>query len=177
MTRRLSTEERALWDKLRRAVRPMRGRRAEAELAPAEATKALSEEVGPEKPSAQMAAAWAPSPRREQPLLRLEDKERRRLSRGLTDVDARIDLHGMRQERAFAALMIFLRQNQARGSRIVLVITGKARDDGSGRGILRQAVPGWLTRPDLRDLVAGFEEAGRRHGGAGALYVRLRRRR
>ena len=82
----------------------------------------------------------------------------------------------MRQERAFAVLVSFLRHAQARGARIVLVITGKGREGEEGRGVLRQAVPGWLARPDLRDLVVGFEEAGRRHGGAGALYVRLRRR-
>jgi DNA-nicking Smr family endonuclease len=97
-------------------------------------------------------------------------------------VDGRIDLHGMRQDRAFSALLGFLRQSQARGFRTVLVITGKGKESldfpaGKGRGVLRQSVPAWLARPDLRDLVLGFEEAGRRHGGAGALYVRLRRRR
>jgi DNA-nicking Smr family endonuclease len=92
-------------------------------------------------------------------------------------VDARIDLHGMRQERAFTALLSFLHRSQARNQKTVLVITGKGRDGHDGRGVLRQTVPAWLARPEFRDLVLGVEEAGRRHGGAGALYVRLRRRR
>jgi DNA-nicking Smr family endonuclease len=101
----------------------------------------------------------------------------RRLARGLADVDARIDLHGMRQERAFAALSAFLRHAQARGARVALVITGKGGARDAERGVLRQVVPDWLGRPDFRDLVVGFEEASRRHGGAGALYVRVRQRR
>ncbi len=107
----------------------------------------------------------------------LEERARRRLGRGLTDVDARLDLHGMRQERAFVALIAFLRRSQARHQKLVLVITGKGREGEDGRGILRHSVPAWLARPEFRDLIIGFEEAGRRHGGPGALYVRLRRRR
>ena len=83
----------------------------------------------------------------------------------------------MRQDRADAALTAFLRSAQARGNRIVLVVTGKGNADRDGRGVLRQVVPGWLARPDLREFVVGFQEAGRRHGGEGALYVRIRRRR
>jgi DNA-nicking Smr family endonuclease len=107
----------------------------------------------------------------------LEERDRRRLARGLAEVDARIDLHGMRQERAFSALLSFLYRCQARNQKTVLVITGKGREGHDGRGVLRQSVPAWLARPEFRDLVVGIEEAGRRHGGAGALYVRLRRRR
>jgi DNA-nicking Smr family endonuclease len=110
-------------------------------------------------------------------LARLEERTRRRLARGLAEVDARIDLHGMRQERAFTALMSFLKHAQLRGHRLVLVITGRGRASEDGRGVLRHAVPAWLARPEFRDLVMGFEEAGRRHGGSGALYVRVRRRR
>jgi DNA-nicking Smr family endonuclease len=110
-------------------------------------------------------------------LARLEERARRRLARGVADVDGRIDLHGMRQERAFMALTSFLRHAQSRGHRLVLVITGRGREDEEGRGVLRQMVPSWLARPEFRDLVLGFEEAGRRHGGSGALYVRIRRRR
>jgi len=64
----------------------------------------------------------------------------------------------------------------------VLVITGKGKPldavtIGEERGVLRRAVPGWLSGNELRHLVAGFDEAGRRHGGGGALYVRIKRKR
>jgi DNA-nicking Smr family endonuclease len=107
----------------------------------------------------------------------LEERARRRLARGVSEVEAWVDLHGMTQERAFAALVAFLRNAQKRGARLVLVITGKGGEQGAGRGVLRRSVPAWLARPDLRHLVVGFEEAQRRHGGAGALYVRVRKRR
>jgi DNA-nicking Smr family endonuclease len=61
---------------------------------------------------------------------------------------------------------------------MVLIITGKGGDTGSGeRGVLRHAVPRWLSSLRFRPLVSGFHEAHRTHGGAGALYVRLKRSR
>jgi DNA-nicking Smr family endonuclease len=88
----------------------------------------------------------------------------------------------MRQEEAHVALLGFLHRAQNAGHSIVLVITGKGSaaspDSPFGeRGVLRRAVPHWLRLADLRSLVVGFEEASPHHGGSGALYVRLRRKR
>jgi DNA-nicking Smr family endonuclease len=103
------------------------------------------------------------------------------LRRGNRRTDAVIDLHGMRQAEAHAALLAFLRRSQARDHTIVLVITGKGAPVAGGffeeRGVLRRVVPHWLRLPEARPYVLGFEEAAPHHGGAGALYVRLRRRR
>jgi DNA-nicking Smr family endonuclease len=102
------------------------------------------------------------------------------LRRGSRAVDGVIDLHGMRQAEAHDTLMAFLRRSQAAGHGVVLVITGKG-GAASGpapfdeRGVLRRVVPHWLRLADLRTLVLGFEEASHHHGGAGALYVWLRR--
>lgn len=174
MIRRLSSEERALWETLRRSVRPLRAEPA-ARKPDAPALQG-PEERSQAKENPGTAAAPSSRARSEPPLVALEQRALRRLSRGLTDVEARIDLHGMRQERAFNALVAFLRRSQAKNLKLVLVITGKGREGEEGRGVLRQSVPAWLARPEFRDLVGGFEEAGRRHGGAGALYVRVRRR-
>ncbi|WP_342150480.1 Smr/MutS family protein [Methylorubrum sp. SB2] len=111
----------------------------------------------------------------------LERKERRGLERGTLAIEARIDLHGLYQAEAHAALVGFLMRARAAGHARVLVVTGKGgegfSDSGfSERGVLRRSVPHWLRGPELRSLVLGFEEAARHHGGAGALYVRLRRR-
>ncbi len=185
MTRRLTSEDKAIWDRLRETVRPLRKRKAAKPVepsAPVEAspppTKTEAKKAKPARASAEISAPVA-KPKTPAPpaLAPFEEKTLRRLGRGLVEIDAKIDLHGMRQERAHAALLSFLRHAQARGNRIVLVVTGKGRADGEGRGVLRQSVPGWLTHPDLRALVVGFEPAGRRHGGEGALYVRIRRRR
>jgi DNA-nicking Smr family endonuclease len=87
-----------------------------------------------------------------------------------------------REGEARAGLRTFLYDAHARGELTVLVITGKgarlaagAAQGESPRGVLRRNVPLWLAEPDLRAIVTGFSEASARHGGAGALYVRLRK--
>jgi DNA-nicking Smr family endonuclease len=185
MTRRLSQEDRAIWDRIRKSVRPLRRQKAAKPIEPAKQPKAVvtpeKVERGRARPKGPVAAPKLQKAKPPEPALALlEERTLRRLGRGLVEIDARIDLHGMRQERAFAALLAFLRREQLRGARLVLVITGKGGDGGDGaggRGVLRQSVPAWLARPDHRDLVVGFGEAGRRHGGSGAIYVQLRRRR
>jgi DNA-nicking Smr family endonuclease len=110
----------------------------------------------------------------------LERRARQKLARGHLPVDAALDLHGLRQHEAHPALHGFLRRAQHHGAKIVLVVTGKGEgrtsDALEGGGVLRRAVPVWLQAPEWRNLVVGFEAAARHHGGAGALYVRIRRR-
>jgi DNA-nicking Smr family endonuclease len=114
------------------------------------------------------------------PLAPIERRLKRDLSRGRAAIDAALDLHGLTQAEAHQALRGFLRHSQARGARLVIVVTGKGAplDEGhwsNERGVLKRLTPQWLRESDLRSVVLGFEEAGRAHGGSGALYVRLRR--
>jgi DNA-nicking Smr family endonuclease len=103
---------------------------------------------------------------------RLDDHTARKLSKGRLDIDDRIDLHGMTQNEAHARLHQFLFSCQGRGSRIVLVITGKGRHND---GVLKTLVPNWLREPQMAVFVSGFRESAISHGGSGALYVRIRR--
>ncbi len=105
-----------------------------------------------------------------------------RLSRGCVAIDARVDLHGMTQDAAHHRLLRFLEAARADGGedRAGDHRQGRAREPWpgeSGRGVLRRVVPEWLRSPPFGSLVSGYENAGRRHGGEGALYVRLRRKR
>ncbi|MEX2319597.1 MAG: Smr/MutS family protein, partial [Bauldia sp.] len=106
-----------------------------------------------------------------------------RLARGTIAIDARLDLHGMTQAAAHGRLIRFLREAQADGARMALVITGKGRPAGEAAtfgeqpGVLRRAVPMWLASAETRPLVVGLGAAAPAHGGAGALYVRIRRKR
>jgi DNA-nicking Smr family endonuclease len=110
------------------------------------------------------------------PLAPLGRRERSQLSRGRKEIDARLDLHGMTQTRAHRVLSDFLHRAHADGLTFVLVITGKGKMGlEPERGVLRRQVPQWLSLPEFRTLVVGFEEAHIGHGGAGALYVRIRR--
>ena len=97
----------------------------------------------------------------------------RRSLRGLSPIEARIDLHGFGRFEAEDQLRGFLISCQMRGLRSVLVITGQGRRGG---GIIRGSVHDWLTGPHLRGVVSGFASAHRRHGGDGALYVTLKPR-
>jgi DNA-nicking Smr family endonuclease len=175
MSRELTDDERELWQRLGRLVRPLAKTRPKTEDATLRATLQPKEKSAAARPERRTPPATLP--KSGPALAPLEQRSRRRLARGLIEVDDRIDLHGMRQERAFSLLQTFLRRAQAHGHRVVLVVTGKGRGGEEGRGVLRQMVPVWLARPDLRPLVVGFEPANRRHGGEGALYVRIRRRR
>jgi DNA-nicking Smr family endonuclease len=180
VTRRLTKADREHWDRLRHTVKPLRGK-DHPEFASGEDTAVVA---APPKPGAKRkSAAATPSPPakpaapKRPALAPLEERTRRRLSRGQVAIEARIDLHGMQQERARTALLAFLARAQAEGTALVLVVTGKGREGGEGRGVLRRVVPLWLGDPALRALVIGFEEAAVKHGGLGALYVRIRRRR
>jgi DNA-nicking Smr family endonuclease len=116
------------------------------------------------------------------PLAPLERRLKRRLSSGKAQVDDLIDLHGLTQAQAHRTLNNFLWRSAENGAKLVLIITGKGSpgaDDGhymAERGVLRRNAPHWLRAPELRAIVLSVEEAARPHGGAGALYVRLRRR-
>ena len=181
--RALSDEEHALWEIVAKQTRPLRRkpRAAKAALSdPAPEAVVARPATVRKSPAPKPATISKPSsPPSAPPLAPIGRRERSQLSRGRKDIDARLDLHGMTQTRAHRALLAFLQRASGDGSTFVLVITGKGRTVGpdSERGVLRRQVPEWLSLPEFRSLVVGFEEAHIGHGGAGALYVRVRRSR
>ena len=112
-------------------------------------------------------AGAKPPPRPE-----IDHKQRRRLSRGRTDLDGTLDMHGMTLAEAEAALQAFIAYHRAQGHYWVLIITGKGV---RGEGRLRKALPEWLARPPLSQAIAAYDQAAIPHGGGGAFYLRLRR--
>jgi DNA-nicking Smr family endonuclease len=100
----------------------------------------------------------------------LTRREKQRAARGHDAIDGRLDLHGHTQDEAHGALLRFLRRASAGEMKLVLVITGKS-------GVLRRQVPLWLSTAEFRALVISAESAAIRHGGEGALYIRVRRSR
>jgi DNA-nicking Smr family endonuclease len=99
----------------------------------------------------------------------------KRVRRGRLEIDGRLDLHGLTQDEARAALSGFLERLSASGGRCGLVITGKGRS--GGEGVLRRRLPEWLGEPGLARLVSGYAPAHARHGGDGAWYLFIRTRR
>lgn len=125
------------------------------------------------KPSLPQRLAAAP--------VQMDRKAYERMKRGKLRPEGRIDLHGMTLDRAHPALNRFILSAQASGKRLVLVITGKGRqqaDDGvmpTPRGILRNQLPHWLSTPPLAQAVMQVSESHISHGGGGAFYVYLRK--
>jgi len=104
----------------------------------------------------------------------LDKRTGERMKKGEMVIDGRIDLHGLIQDAAHGALRRFVLTSAEMGRRCLLVITGKGREGG---GVLRREVPRWLNEPSLRGVVLAFSYAQPKHGGDGALYVLLKRRR
>jgi len=200
----LTAEDRTLWKKVTDTVKPRAGRvvggpSSSDEALFSSAIKALG--AGARKtggkgyiPAKNAVPAPIKKPALVQPpkpaLLPLSHMERRaksRLARGIEKIDARVDLHGMTQQEAHTALLAFIGRARLSGWKTVLVITGKGAPAKEGErvslfelgreapGVLRRKVPQWLSEPQMREFVVGFDKASPKHGGSGALYVRIRR--
>jgi len=169
-----------LWARVAESARPLRKRTVVQLPEPPAAPRPRKAAKAPEPPPPTPKAPPKPAP-----TVRGEALDRqtaRKLEGGRLPVEAKLDLHGMRQRDAHAELKRFLKSAQGKGHRHVLVITGKgAAADTRGfyaedvRGVLRQVLPHWLAAPDLAHVVVSFSTAPRRLGGDGALYVRLRK--
>jgi DNA-nicking Smr family endonuclease len=181
MARQKDESDAELWARVARSARPLhKGRAASAGKQPKAPARAPRKEPAAPKFAFKTPVKAAPVPRGET----LDRQTARKLERGTVAVEARLDLHGMRQREAHAALRRFLKAAQGKGHRHVLVITGKGVEPGERRslyegerGVLRVSVPHWLAAPDLASVVVSYSEAPRRLGGEGALYVRLRKAR
>lgn len=151
--RELTAEEQRLW----RAVTS--GARA----------KRLRIELPREQPATQHRSALAPIAQAPSAPDRGAEK---RIRRGRVEIEATLDLHGHTQATGRAAVARFLQEARARDYGAVIVVTGIG---SGGAGVLRRQLPEWLNEPETRPLIAGYARAHRRHGGAGALYVFLKR--
>ncbi|HXP77372.1 MAG TPA: Smr/MutS family protein [Stellaceae bacterium] len=170
-----SREDRALWRRTMRDVAP---------LAPERPTRG-PKEAEPETERVQRPHRVVPAPVKRATSLPplspgdspgVDRRTAEKFRRGQLAVEARLDLHGMTQGEAHRALVSFIRGSHEDGLRTVLVITGKG-GFGDARGVLREAVPRWLNESDLRPRVLSCAWAQPKHGGAGALYMLLRRQR
>jgi DNA-nicking Smr family endonuclease len=165
--RRLSAEEDALWRRVVESVRPLHGALAPAEPAEAKAPRP------PHKPATPSAPA-----KKAVPGTTLDASWDRRLARGLVQPDRMLDLHGHNLATAHDRLDRMLGRSIGEGARVLLLVTGKPPADASGkRGRIRAAVGDWLAVSRHAAAIAAVRGAHPRHGGAGALYIILRRRR
>lgn len=194
----VTDDEASLWHFIAGSVKPLKKPKGRVhatarldDLPIPRAPAAASQPTQPaqrSKPAADRPPLPAPPPKIAPPQLAdFDRKKARKIRTGQIEIEARIDLHGMRQHEAHDALRAFLTSCHRRDQRWVLVITGKggpARSskvddldhfgESNRRGVLRQNVPRWLSEPDLRAIVVSFTTAAIQHGGEGALYIHLR---
>jgi DNA-nicking Smr family endonuclease len=169
--RRPTADELALWRRAMGGTAPLREAPAPPALAadPSAPPPARPERRGPGEPARRPSAALDPH----RPV-GLDRRTWLRLKRGQIAIEQTLDLHGRTQADAHDALGRFLAAAQVAGRRCVLVVTGKGLVSG---GTLRHMVPRWLNEGAIRERIVAFSPAQARHGGAGALYVLLRRHR
>jgi DNA-nicking Smr family endonuclease len=173
---KLSDEDRIIWTKVARTAQPLKGKPPLPADEPQADTSGSLETLLAEAPALPPEAAPKRPERKLKPGPHPFDQQTRdKLAKGRLQIDARVDLHGMTQGEAHGLLLSFLHRAHAGGLRYVLVITGKGASFGS-EGVLKRAVPAWLSTPPFRPLVGSHDDAARQHGGAGAIYIRLRRR-
>jgi DNA-nicking Smr family endonuclease len=166
--------DRALWHEAVRGVTPLPGRASPVSPMPGKAP-ASGPVLTREHPASQPIPQRVPVP----PLDRFSGIDRanaERLKRGRHRIEARLDVHGMTQAGAHRALAVFIEASSDAGRRCVLVITGRGLGP-SGPGVLKSAIPRWLEEPELRRQILAIAPAQPGDGGAGALYLLLRRRR
>jgi DNA-nicking Smr family endonuclease len=189
MTRPLAPDEQALWELVAATVKPLHPRRAAARaplpdaVAASPPPRALS---GPRRapPTPPTPGQPNPPPGRAEALDAAWD---RRLASANARPDMVIDLHGLRRETARHLLYTRVADAEARGLRLILVITGKGHDPGPSpadlmegrpaRGAIRADLPRWLGEQGLSARIAAVRRAHPRHGGAGAAWLVLKRKR
>ncbi|MEP3638674.1 MAG: Smr/MutS family protein [Paracoccaceae bacterium] len=196
MTRRrkLRPEEEALWNKVAKTAEPLTPNKSIMDIDPAPAAKRSMPETRqefslPAKPirndKGSTAFDLTPSISKQvdDAPLRMDRKTFGRMRQGRLVPEGKIDLHGMTQDRAHPALAQFILRAHAQRKRLVLVITGKGKQDRGDdlipvrTGVLRHQVPQWLSVPPLSQAVLQITQAHQKHGGGGAYYVYLKRNR
>jgi DNA-nicking Smr family endonuclease len=169
--RPLNPDEAALWARVMTTVRPL-GRPAVTAPVTCKEPPPPRRQLAPAMP-VHIPAAAQPHDQRT-----LDGGWDRRLSRGIVSPDSSIDLHGHTLDRAYARIDFGLETAIQRGDRVVLLVTGKPRAEGvrEGRGAIRAVISDWLAASRHASAIAAVRPAHPRHGGAGALYLILRRR-
>lgn len=174
MPRPLDPDEAALWSRVAATVRPLKGRPRVKPPAPSRAIEVRPTAPEPPKRSPQASAKPVDA-------ATLDGGWDRRLRSGKLVPDRSIDLHGYSRDQAYALLVSAIEDASLADQRVLLVVTGKggrgAVDPDRPRGVIRASLPHWLDTPALRPYIAALRPAHPRHGGAGAWYVILRRRR
>lgn len=188
--RRLTKEEAEVWAQVARTVAPLHPSRPESRVQPqamaAAPAGAPVAALAKKKVKGRVPPPLVPPPlppkAKGEAQLHLDGSWEKRIAKGALVPDFSLDLHGSNLDQAYSRLMHGLTQARALGARVVLVVTGKPRagdamDRSERRGAIRAKISDWLAASEHASDIVAIRGAHRRHGGQGALYLVLRKRR
>ncbi len=199
--RSLTQEEQELWKQISQQIKPLKAddrsvdspssdafSKAEMLKPQPDRAERMQKKTAIKRPSNKTVdappSAKPPAPKAQ--ISEFDEKLAHKVGKGRIKIDARLDLHGMRQNEAKSELRQFIFSSFSKGHKVVLVITGKGtsvRTDApwsgeavTDRGVLKRMVPYWLSERDMAAAVVSYTTARLQHGGEGALYVHIRGR-
>lgn len=178
--KRLTYEDREIWSRITNTVKPLSSIEKNFPNSFLEEFEADLQKHSSPQSVTKLQSSAAPvfhPPVQKRPLLsteKIDDKTTKKISRGKVSIDGRLDLHGYHQQEAYQILYNYVENAYFSGKRTILVITGKGN---FGRGVLRENVPKWLAGAKFRSYISGFAQSHAVHGGAGAIYIKIRRKR
>jgi DNA-nicking Smr family endonuclease len=100
----------------------------------------------------------------------------KRLKRGEFSVQDYIDLHGLTKKEAEIVVDEFIIKSYHKGMRCVLIVHGRGLGSINHQPAIKKEIPVWFKRGILKKIVLAFVTAKPCDGGAGALYVLLKKR-
>jgi DNA-nicking Smr family endonuclease len=184
--RAVSPDEVELFHETVKDAKPLAGRKRKPRIAPPPTLPPAQPQVRASTPAPAVRPIAVPTPKPAPPRPSLaaldhgvatgiDKRTLERFRKGEMPVDANLDLHGMTQDAAHVALLRFVDRAAAAGHRCLLIVTGKGLREGTG--VLRKQVPRWLNDSLTRPKLLAIHRARPQHGGDGALYVLLKRKR
>ena len=158
----LSPDEKSIWKKVARTIAPRKSEKGHG------ASRPLFSIIEFENMLRLPVERKGP---KEKNKLKIEINQDKKTRRGRVQIEAQIDLHDMTQPQARTKLHQMIKTAKTSNKKCILVITGKGL---RGEGVLRGSFVKWVNDSEVRDLIATYASAHKKHGGIGAWYIFLK---
>ena len=175
--RPLTPEEKVLWEAFAQETKPIKKRERSVPKKPGKAIRIQPDST--QLPQLSKTLRHLPSLEHGQ-YVSIDRNLKERFRKGELEIDGQLDLHGNIREQARKKVIAFISRHIQSGSRCLIIVTGKGMhksEEDNERGVLRDMLPAWLNEEELRPYILAFDTAKAHHGGRGAFYVLLRRKR
>jgi len=166
-------DDKDLWEQTVQKIKPLGARKTQTKSPIIESTP----ELQPEAKVPKLVRSTTERALRVDAREGIDKNQRRKMDRGDILIEDIVDLHGLTRLEASTVLDQFIEKAYSEGKRMLLVITGKGYKSKYNKSVLKQELPSWLNRENLQGKILRFSTAQPKHGGDGAFYVLLKRKR